>query len=92
MADTLGVADAKRRFSELIERVQKGERFVISRRGKPVVALVPPEEGGQEAMRKPLGFAALAGALADVEGFEETMAEVYASRRFAKDRPAPEFD
>ncbi len=38
--ETLGVAEAKRRFSELIERVGRGERFVICRRGKPAVALV----------------------------------------------------
>ena len=41
----LSVADAKARFSELIERVGRGERFVISRRGKPALALVPPAEG-----------------------------------------------
>ena len=92
MADTLGVADAKRRFSELIERVQKGERFVISRRGKPAVALVPAEEAERDTTPKPLGLASIAGALSDVEGFEEVMAEVYASRRQAKDRPAPTFD
>ncbi len=92
MTEVLGVADAKRRFSELIDRVEDGERIVVTRRGKPAVALVAPAEGASSLPSGPhTGFAALAGALADVEGFDETMREVVASRRDARDRPAPDF-
>jgi prevent-host-death family protein len=87
---TLSVAEAKRRFSELIDRVKLGERFLVERRGKPAVAHVPPAELGSETVRNPAGLLALAGALADVEDFEATMREVVASRRRAKDRPAPD--
>lgn len=89
MAEALGVADAKRRFSELIERVKRGERFVVARRGRPAVALVPPEQVGEGGDR-PLGLAAGAGALEDWEELEEAVSEIYRSRRRAKDRTAPE--
>ena len=92
MGATLGVAEAKRRFSELIDRVGAGERIVVARRGKPVMGLVPPHEAEQESDAEPLGFAALAGALAEWDDLEEVMAEVYASRRTARDRPPPDLD
>ena len=37
--------DAKNRLSELIDRVQTGEEFVITRRGKVVARLAAPTEG-----------------------------------------------
>jgi len=38
---TLSVVEAKRRFSEVINRVLYGhERIVISRRGRPVAAVI----------------------------------------------------
>lgn len=36
-----GVAEAKRRWSELIRAVEAGERVVITRRRRPVAQLVP---------------------------------------------------
>jgi prevent-host-death family protein len=36
--------DAKNRLSELIDRVQAGEVFVITRRGKVVARLAPPDD------------------------------------------------
>jgi prevent-host-death family protein len=41
--EEVGVAEAKRRFAELAERVSRGESFVILNRGRPTVALVPPQ-------------------------------------------------
>jgi prevent-host-death family protein len=35
------LADAKARLSELVDRVERGETVVITRRGKPAVKLVP---------------------------------------------------
>lgn len=91
MAHVLGVAEAKRRFSELIDRVRAGERFVVTRRGRPAVALVPPSEL-LEAEPRSLGLAALAGALADWKELDEVVEEIYASRRRARDREVPDLD
>lgn len=40
----LGVCDARKRFSELLNRVARGETIVITRRGAPVARLVAYEE------------------------------------------------
>jgi len=43
--DTVGVADAKRDLTKLIEAVfSSGKPITIARRGKPVVRIVPVEE------------------------------------------------
>jgi prevent-host-death family protein len=90
-AESVGTAEAKRRFSELVNRVGDGERFVVSRRGRPVVALVPPEpsllEGPSPA---PSGLAAIAGALAEWHELDDIVADIYAARRTSEDRPAPD--
>jgi prevent-host-death family protein len=39
---TVGSYEAKTHLPELLERVAKGERVVITKRGKPVAMLVPP--------------------------------------------------
>lgn len=93
MTEMISVADAKRRFSELIDRVGRGERFVITRRGTPVVALVEPEAAGRSEAK--LGLLALAGALADHEGVDEWMEsvrEVIELRKDARPRPIPDLD
>jgi prevent-host-death family protein len=38
--ETINVAEAKSRFSELISRASTGERFIIQRRERPVAALI----------------------------------------------------
>lgn len=92
MTEVLNVAEAKRRFSELIDRVGRGERFVVARRGKPVLALVPAHEAERET-REPRGLLSFVGALGD-EGdeFYEIMMDVYRSRRKARGRPVPEIE
>lgn len=45
MAETLGVFDAKSRFSELIDRAERGEETVVTRHGKPVARVAPLEPG-----------------------------------------------
>jgi prevent-host-death family protein len=37
----IGAYEAKTRFSELLERAEKGERFTITRHGKVVAEIVP---------------------------------------------------
>jgi prevent-host-death family protein len=88
----LGVAETKSRFSELIERVRHGERFVVARRGKPVLALVPPDPSVLSSSRRPTGLAAIAGALEEWAELPEVVEESYASRRRARDRTAPDLD
>ncbi len=88
----LGVAEAKRRFSELLDRVGRGERFIVERRGKPVVAFVPPQEARPNPSRAPLGLAAVAGALADWDELDAVVDEIYAARRSSRDRQVPSFE
>jgi prevent-host-death family protein len=91
--NVLGVAEAKQRFSELIDRVAAGERFLVSRHGKPAVALVPPSEDVlADPEGPPLGFAAVAGALADWDELDQVVADIYDARRRSRDRPVPELE
>jgi prevent-host-death family protein len=41
MFDPIGAYDAKTKLPELLRRVQKGQRFTITVRGKPIADLVP---------------------------------------------------
>ncbi|MGH7903251.1 MAG: type II toxin-antitoxin system Phd/YefM family antitoxin [Candidatus Dormibacteraceae bacterium] len=88
---TLGVAEAKSRFSELIDRVGRGERFLVSRRGHPALALVRPDDA-PGARGRPTGLVAVAGALADWDDLAAIVDEIYASRRRARERSGPELD
>lgn len=87
MVESLTVADAKRRFSELLDRVRGGERFVVLRRGKPAVALIAPDQVGPETAGRPLGLAAVAGALEEWADLPDVIEEIYRARRRSKDRP-----
>lgn len=91
--ELIGVADAKRRFSELLDRVDRGERIVIARRGRPAVALVPPgQDLDRDRRSAPAGFAVLAGALADWDELDDAIAAIEGARRGARDRPVPVLD
>jgi prevent-host-death family protein len=39
--NSVGAFEAKTHFSQLLERVERGEEIVITRRGKPVARMVP---------------------------------------------------
>ena len=41
--ETIGAFEAKTHLSELLERTAKGESFEITKHGRPVGKLVPPE-------------------------------------------------
>ncbi|WP_211483267.1 type II toxin-antitoxin system Phd/YefM family antitoxin [Deferrisoma camini] len=60
MAMQVGAFEAKTHLSRLLAAVERGERVTITRRGKPVAVLVPPEAagemGGEELVQE---FAAL---------------------------------
>jgi prevent-host-death family protein len=89
--ERIGVAEAKRRFSELADRVGRGESFVIMSRGRPVVALVSLQRAAEDEHQPSLGLVAFAGALAN--GWytvDEDVAEIVAARQQVSDREVPE--
>ena len=43
-----GVAEAKNKFTHLLDRVEKGESITITRHGKPVAELRAPTQRGPE--------------------------------------------
>ena len=58
---TIGAFDAKTRLSELLERAAKGESFEITKHGRPVGKLVPPDTARDprliaEAVQRLKGF------------------------------------
>jgi prevent-host-death family protein len=51
--DEIGAFEAKNKLSALLERVERGEEILITRRGKPVARLVPPVQApSREAARE----------------------------------------
>jgi len=62
----IGAYDAKTHLPKLLERVEKGERFVITRHGKPVAELIPV------ATRDTAG---IARAIADVRAVRGRLAQ-----------------
>lgn len=48
----IGAYEAKTHLPKLLERVEKGERFVITRHGRPVAELVPVSRHDPEDVRE----------------------------------------
>ncbi len=48
---TVGAYEAKTHLSELLDRVARGERIVITRHGTPVAVLAPPGEVARIGVR-----------------------------------------
>jgi len=44
MKNVIGTFEAKTNFTKLIQRVNNGEEFLITRRGEPVAKIVPLEK------------------------------------------------
>ena len=42
--ETVGSFEAKTHLSRLLDRVAQGEEFMITKHGKPVARLVPPQD------------------------------------------------
>jgi len=38
----IGIADAKKRFSQMVRAVERGETVLITRHGRPVAQMSPP--------------------------------------------------
>jgi prevent-host-death family protein len=48
----IGAYEAKTHLPELLKRVEKGERFLITKHGRPVAALVPLRDQDPESIRR----------------------------------------
>jgi prevent-host-death family protein len=44
MAQQIGAFEAKTHFSQIIDKAEHGEDFVITKRGKPVAKIIPFEK------------------------------------------------
>lgn len=49
----IGAFEAKTKLSELLEKVQRGQTFQITKRGKPVAVLRPIEEAEEKRSEEP---------------------------------------
>jgi prevent-host-death family protein len=49
---TVGAYEAKTQLPRLLARVARGEKFVITRHGKPVAMLTPPVEDAEKDVRQ----------------------------------------
>jgi prevent-host-death family protein len=43
MPTEIGAFEAKTRFSEILRKVDAGERFSVTRRGRTIAQIIPPE-------------------------------------------------
>ncbi|VAW59758.1 hypothetical protein MNBD_GAMMA11-1166 [hydrothermal vent metagenome] len=48
MLEEIGSYDAKTKLPEILRRVQSGEAFTITNRGRPVADIVPSRSGDQQ--------------------------------------------
>jgi prevent-host-death family protein len=72
MDKNLSVAEAKANFSECIREVEAGSSVIITRHGKPVAAMVRPDDVEQlERLRKAGPEGGLASIAGGWEGSEE---------------------
>jgi antitoxin (DNA-binding transcriptional repressor) of toxin-antitoxin stability system len=83
------VTEARRRLTEIIDRVLAGDRVVITRNGRPVVAIVPAP-ADPDAGTTPLGLAAFAGAVARRDELDDAVSAVVATRSVTRERETPD--
>jgi prevent-host-death family protein len=53
VSNTVSITDAKTNLSKLLARVEKGETFIITKAGTPVVALRPYTGASKPAKKTP---------------------------------------
>lgn len=89
--ETISVAEAKRRFADVLGAVRhQGERFVIERNGTPMAALVPLGDL-DVVFPDQRGFLVLLEGFAEDDGFSDVLDDVVRSRAEQESRPAPVF-
>lgn len=92
MENNVSVAEAKATFSECIRRVEAGNSVLITRRGKPVAALVRPSDLEHlERLRKAGPESGLASIVGGWENSEELASILDASPRQGR-RKSPDLE
>jgi len=90
MSESLNVAELKRRFSEILNRIElRGERIGVQRRGRTVAIIVPAteDEAASAVARMPRrGLAAAAGAWEEYPNLMGFVADIRAARDASADR------
>ena len=61
---TISISEAKTHFSNMLDRLQKGERFIITNRGRPVAKLLPLNQPDPNAIRR---------TISDIRSFREIL-------------------
>lgn len=90
MARALSVAEAKRRFSDVLGAIHhRGERVVVERRGRPIAAIVPLDDLARLEGESARGVLALVGAFGDAKNLPRILDEVVRTRGHQRRRPAP---
>jgi antitoxin (DNA-binding transcriptional repressor) of toxin-antitoxin stability system len=78
--NAVSVAEAKAHLSELLDRVERGEEIVITRRGRPIARV-----SAHQPPRKPIDFAAI-DAIRESMPFQEESAGDFIRRMRDEDR------
>lgn len=91
MSKTIGVAEVKRHFSEvLIEVAREGKHFIIEKKGNPMAALVTVKDletiGRKGVHSKKKGLLAAIGAWEEFSALDVLVKHIYEKRKTAKDR------
>jgi prevent-host-death family protein len=90
MARSLSVAEAKRRFSDVLGTVRhRGERVIVERRGRPVAAIVPLDDLARLEGDTGPGVLALVGAFGDARDLPRILDDVVQARAGQRRHPAP---
>jgi prevent-host-death family protein len=94
MSITISAAAAKASFAECLRSVEQGEAVIVTRYGKPVAAIVAPDEWERlerlRACGPEEGLASLVGAFEDANEFVEAMSVIEAER--SSTRPLPDLE
>lgn len=85
MSQVITLTEAKAKFSEIINRIiYKKEKFVITKKGKKVAVVLPPEELKENEQE---GLIKAVGALPDMDETIDQMVEsIYQARKEEKSR------
>ena len=91
MSKSIGVAEVKRHFSDvMIEVAREGKQFIIEKKGKPMAALINIKDleaiERKEASSKKKGLLAAMGAWEEFDNLDSVVRHIYARRKTAKER------
>jgi prevent-host-death family protein len=90
---SISVAEAKRRFADVLGAVRyRGERFIVERNGTPMAALVPLSDLQPRVESRATGFLALIGAFDDAPEFADAVSSAAEDRVGQESRPPPRLD